>query len=317
MEISVNFDYKVECVACNLCGKSLLTHVLTLRGYGYGHCDKFFLVKCASCGLIFLNPRPTRASIGMFYPQSYCPHRIPTIEKCKRLPQGFRIGRKVAHRKRLLISYTGLRRGRLLDLGCGNGFFMMVMKACGWEIHGYEPNLSIAAYVNEKIDIPVQTGTDLSTLCFSSDYDVITAWDVLEHCHSPLELIANARRLLHPKGHFILTVPNWNSVDRMLLGRYWLGLDTPRHLYAFTRHTLTAILVEGGFSVVHLRSEPDPSSFAKSFMRLLDSCHSRAVKPVRRVVLSSYLRRIIRAGLSASSRFGKGSTLLAIAKKTC
>jgi 2-polyprenyl-3-methyl-5-hydroxy-6-metoxy-1,4-benzoquinol methylase len=90
-------------------------------------------------------------------------------------------------------------------------------------------------------------------------FDLVTMNCVLEHLPGPLETLQLVKRLLVPGGRLFIKVPNISSWEAFFFGRYWSGLDVPRHLVHFPEPVLHAILKELGFSV-----EVKPSMFASS-----------------------------------------------------
>src|SRR5262249_43616644 len=113
----------------------------------------------------------------------------------------------------------------------------------------------------------------------------ITFWDVLEHVHSPSAELARTASLLRPGGLVAINVPNWHSLERRLFGPNWLGLDPPRHLYVFTRPTLTALLERAGCRALAGASVMSSyCSFALSVERWLDARRSQLAGPVGRAL---------------------------------
>jgi len=240
---------ETESVACNLCGSSESTVVYTLSDMIHQPAGEFELQRCQRCGLMYLSPRPTPQSIGAYYPPDYTPYRPPVEDERFGLMRWMR-RRKLARRRTLIEKYSGLKRGRVLDVGCATGLFLHEMQLAGWTAVGVEPIQSAADFARRRFGLEVFQGM-LGDAPFAPDtFDVITFWDVLEHTFSPQDELANAARLVKPGGIVAINVPNWDSFDRQPAGRYWQGFDTPRHLYVFTRPTLTQLLENAGFRVL-------------------------------------------------------------------
>jgi len=239
----------VESVPCNLCGATESVSLYTFEDTSRGDQGEFMLRRCLSCGLMYLSPRPTQKTIETYYPKEYSPYRPAIADERWALMRWIR-RRKLVEKRRLVEHYSGQTQGRLLDVGCSTGLFLHEMTQAGWQVAGIEPIASAAEYARCRFGLSVFQGMLGEASYEPASFDVVTFWDVLEHTFSPVDELAHAARLLRPGGLLIANVPNWDSPDRWLFGRYWLGLDPPRHLYVFTRRTLTALLAKAGFSVL-------------------------------------------------------------------
>lgn len=217
----------METVACDLCGSVRHTTLYQVPDRLYPSDELFTVVRCDDCGLAFVNPRPRSEQMGKYYPPDY-------YEK------GF-AENPAHHERRYARQATYLheieeRPGhpRLLDVGCANGDFPRFMAARGWAVEGVEiskaslPIRDFVAYSQPFPDIPVDTPT----------YDALTAWAVLEHVHHPMAYFRKAARVLKPGGLFVFLVPNFASLN----SRHLMCEDVPRHLYFFTRKTVTRYL---------------------------------------------------------------------------
>jgi len=154
--------------------------------------------------------------------------------------------------------------GRLLDVGCGNGSLLAVAKQRGWQISGYDVDISSTKAVSKRLqDANIFTG-DFLDLDESQQYDVVTLHQVLEHVKNPNEYLQKLRRLLVDGGYAFFAVPNIHSVSNKLkfilesigirrknIGKYY---DTYHHLLYFTPSTLRILLTKHGFTSVDTRN---------------------------------------------------------------
>lgn len=204
-----------ETVDCNLCGSRDERLLYRLRDYRLRVDDvEWNVVQCRSCGLGYLNPRPTPDEIARYYPARYFQERE-------------RMGR----RYELQTRYVPGGPGKLLDVGAARGDFLALMQERGWEVAGIEPFDDAGNPHGLPIHrVRFPEGCDLP----SESFDVVTAWAVFEHLHDPAEAFRECARLLRPGGRLVLQVPNLRSI----YGRYSLQEDVPRHLYFFSPGTL-------------------------------------------------------------------------------
>ena len=231
-------------VSCNLCGSDDYQVIWRGKDWAYGSPGSFDMVRCRQCRLVYLNPRPTLDEIGAYYPQEYEPYRrtaralrSPLLELHQRL--------KLRSRVRAVTRLA--TEGRLLDVGCGSGGFLREMSRLdGWQVSGIEISSQMARFAREQLGLEVSQGTLEDARLPAGTFDVVTMWDVLEHVHDPQETLRYVERILKPGGWLLVSTPNADSVDARLFGRYWIGLDMPRHLYVFSRETLEATLRKAG-----------------------------------------------------------------------
>jgi SAM-dependent methyltransferase len=222
----------MEYVACNLCGSTQHTPVYEIPDTRFFPDEVFTVVKCVHCGLGFVNPRPSFAEIGKYYP--------PIYYAAEPSP-GFReylLRRFAAEVKYLkaLEERTGPKK--LLDVGCWNGDFPRFMKARGWTVEGVE----VSKDAQRPTDFPVYTEEFQNIVVDGPTYDAVTAWAVLEHVHDPMAYFRKASRVLKQDGRFVFLVTNFNSMT----SRHVFGEDVPRHLYFFTRETVRQYLETNG-----------------------------------------------------------------------
>lgn len=306
----------MENVACNLCGSTESSLLYELEDTLYHVPGEFALRRCLHCGLMYLSPRPTRESIAAYYPAQYSSYRSPVEEERFALVRWMR-QRKLARRRRLIEQYSGQSQGLLLDVGCATGLFLHEMAQSGWQVTGVEPIASAASYARNRFGLDVFQGTLNEAPYEPMSFDVITFWDVLEHTFSPAQDLAQAAHLLRPGGLLALSVPNWDSLERRLFGRHWQGLDPPRHLYVFSRQTLTTLLGQAGFSVIDwVCFMPSYFSFIISLERWLNARSTGLSNLAHRLLNIPGMRLPFEPFFTMVNWLGKGSVISVFARKT-
>lgn len=261
-ELTGSATVEMENVSCPLgCGAGDRP-VLVGHDRLHGLPGDFDVVQCTACGLVRTNPRPTRNSIGYYYPADYSPHRSNTARS--------RTGVIAGLRTRLLQlqpSWLRNRRlppvvpGRLLEIGCATGRYLQEMQNAGWEVSGIES--SPAAASSARADgLEVWQGSVSGMPEVFVSYDVIVGWMVLEHLHDPVSDLKELRGRVADDGWLVLSVPDAAGWFGFRLFRSnWYALDIPRHLFQFTPQTLTSVLEAAGWKPVKFYWQHDAANF--------------------------------------------------------
>lgn len=242
----------METTVCNYCGSSEHDPFRVLPDLLLDRSDvRTDLVSCRHCGLVYQNPRPTVEEMSAHYPpeyDSYAPNPV-----AERTPWLLRIVYDYGVRKRAQAVTRVVSSGRLLDVGCATGTFLLGMRRhSNLELFGVEISRH-AAEIARSEGLNVVTGS-LEQAAFPDEhFDAITLWDVFEHLHDPAGTLEELHRILRPGGALIMRVPNLDSWDARLFGPYWAGLDAPRHTYVFRIQDLRRFLSRAGFNRLEMR----------------------------------------------------------------
>jgi SAM-dependent methyltransferase len=241
----------VETTVCLLCGASDTQPLFTLADSLLGLPGTFYLVRCADCGLVYQNPRPTQAEIGFYYPSEYDPFAEPPWAISNPIT---RIVHLYGLKKRwkLVERWAPRRSGRrrILDVGCAKGSFLAAGSA-DWDTVGVELTEGAAQFARSRFGLTVHQGTVEEVDLPAHSFDVITMWDVLEHVYDPCQTLKRIHDLLRPDGVFIARVPNLDAWEARFSGRYWAGLDQPRHIFVPDEASLRRLLHETSFLEVN------------------------------------------------------------------
>jgi len=139
-------------------------------------------------------------------------------------------------------------KGRLLDIGCAFGRFLLAAKGLGWTPYGVELSKHAAAHA-KKIGLNVKQGTLIDAKFKKDNFDCITMFDVIEHLQNPLSVLEEARRILKKDGLIVIETADVSSLSARIRKDKWtyflLG-----HLCYFSRKTLRAMLKKAGFRKV-------------------------------------------------------------------
>ena len=191
-------------------------------------------------------PVPKKAEMYKYYKsEGYLPH---SLNKKNFLTFVYSATRKYMHRKRFLWMKSYLKEStKVLDYGCGSGGFVKYLRDKSVNAYGYDPNVEFNMF--GKFDFLTNR-----QLWENKKYDIIVLWHVLEHVHSPFALIQNLKKRLNKNGKIFIAIPNFKSFDSKYYGKYWAGLDTPRHLWHFSRKSIYMIAKKYNFAIFNEKS---------------------------------------------------------------
>ena len=135
------------------------------------------------------------------------------------------------------------QRGRLLDIGCADGYFLELARADGWEVMGVEISEEMAAKASGRLNIPIVTSVDRLP---PVEFDAITMWEVLEHLPDPVAELQRLARRLRPGGFLMLSTPNAGHWQALRAPETWTAYRPPAHLVLFTADSLRLALEKAG-----------------------------------------------------------------------
>ncbi len=233
----------MDFVPCSSCGQSGGNSPMWKVPDRLWFPDRYFnLVRCDRCGFVYLNPRPNDKEMAEHYPA----FTHPSAEFPKVIPPAFlwRI-RQIENRK---------KGGRLLDVGCGNGFFLAFAFERGWDCYGLDNSPGAILAARQKLSDRVTLTTLMDAYYPSDSFDVVSLFEVLEHLPNPMDHLREIHRILKPGGWVCVSVPNFASLERWIFRRWWVGLDAPRHLQQFTPQSLHFFLKETCFDAIDVKS---------------------------------------------------------------
>jgi 2-polyprenyl-3-methyl-5-hydroxy-6-metoxy-1,4-benzoquinol methylase len=213
---------------CIICQSSQL---IDLKNY-----QKAYLCKCESCGHIFSKKKPTDDELEKHY-EGYGRNDYLSPITIKRYNE-------------LLDKFEPYRKtNKLIDVGCGIGYFLEEAKKRGWEVYGTE-------YTDKAINICTEKGISikkgvLNPVNYSSEmFDIITSFEVIEHINNPHIELSNFKSILRKGGLIYVTTPNFNSILRYRFKADYNIISYPEHLSYYTPKTLTNIFKRNDFEKI-------------------------------------------------------------------
>jgi SAM-dependent methyltransferase len=207
--------------------------------------DLFEVRACRGCGLGLTWPPAAEADLARFYPDEYWGESAE--------PDHAWIVRS-QREKTSLVERHRPGGGRLLDVGCGAGFFLRALDARRWERWGVEISPRSARAAEAHLGAGRVAAGRLADGPFEpASFDVVTFWASLEHVSDPRGDLARARDLLRDGGLVVVQVPNFASYQARRYGADWFALDLPRHRWHFSPETLWRLVGDAGLEPVETR----------------------------------------------------------------
>lgn len=164
-------------------------------------------------------------------------------------------------RKLKLINSFNTQEKVILDIGAGTGDFLKTCASNNWKTIGVEPSKKAREIALTK---GIQLKENLDAI-ENQKFDVITLWHVLEHVPNLFEYVAILKKLLKPNGKLIVAVPNYKSYDANYYKEHWAAFDVPRHLWHFSKTSISKIFSQYDFKLENIL----PMKFDSYYVSLL------------------------------------------------
>ena len=237
-------------LVCPICeGESQKKHV---QGKDHNVSGSFFTIaECLGCGFRFTNPRPKEKHIYKYYQsKSYISHNSTKkglINKVYHLVRSYQFYKK----KKVIQKISNIKKGKLLDIGCGTGDFLKYMDYSGWGVDGVETDMGARCIAEEKIGQKIEEKLDF--VGNENKYDVISMWHVLEHVYNIEDYLKKVNKLLKKDGVLVVGVPNCASYDAEKYKGNWVAYDLPIHLSHFRKNNIMELARKSNFELKSIK----------------------------------------------------------------
>jgi 2-polyprenyl-3-methyl-5-hydroxy-6-metoxy-1,4-benzoquinol methylase len=265
-----NLPLKLTFARCCLCGIDDSQPVAVGEDFEYRTSpDEFLAVQCRNCGLVYLNPRPADEEAGRIYPDDYHAFQFKPAE----FGFVYRV-RRWLEARRLLSWCRGLpANARILDVGCGDGFHLGLLREFGkssWILEGVDVDPR-AAQAALSQGLTIHQGSVEELKLEPGTYHLILMVMTIEHLPNPTATLQTVAKLLAPGGRVVIVTDNVGSPDFSIFGgRHWGGYHFPRHTYLFNRVTIKRLAAVAGLQVERVVSAMSPVNWVYSFRNWLD-----------------------------------------------
>ena len=207
------------------------------------------VVRCGGCGLVMSDPQPDDDTLERIYTETYF---IGSDRDDLDVQTGFLKRGTARLQLAEIIAYVedrgpGPTRPRVLEVGCGNGDFLMEARDAGFDIQGVDVSESAVAIANRILGEGTARAGRLEDLNIAEgSLDIVVLADVIEHVRDPAHLMNRVRRILKPGGVVFVATPSLDSLSARLMGRFWVEYKL-EHLFYFDQRTISRLLVQAGF----------------------------------------------------------------------
>jgi 2-polyprenyl-3-methyl-5-hydroxy-6-metoxy-1,4-benzoquinol methylase len=222
-------------IKCPVCNKEDTIELFKKEGR--------IFVQCREDRLVYINPQPEREELQEIY-NTYG-------KEIYVLPESIAVTWDYPDYRKRFLNFRNTNR--LLEIGAAAGGFLARCRKDGWDTYGVEFSGPSSEFARDKQGLNVFTGTLLDAQYPDNFFDVIVAWQTLEHVPNPREVVEEVWRILRPGGFWVLSVPRWKGMSICLLGKKYryVGRD---HLFYFSSENMAQMLTHVGFSNIHTRA---------------------------------------------------------------
>ncbi len=288
---------------CPACGSNNYIKVLTTEDYLISR-ETFKIMECNDCSLRFTSPIPDENEIRKYYKSD------KYISHAKRVTSLFDIIYKIVRKftlrskKKKVLNFSQMKSGSLLDIGCGTGKFLKIMKQSGWAVQGVEIDNSARAIAEEGVGKTIFNQNDFFNS--AKKYNVITLWHSLEHLNTLTRFLEKISISLNANGVIMIAVPNYKSFDAEYYKQDWAAYDVPRHIYHFSYGAMEKLMEKFNFKLIQSKQLP----FDPFYVALLSELSVRKKHNIIKALLVGW-----KSYLKGRKDAEKGSSILYVFKK--
>ena len=216
----------------------------------YGLFGSYYEIRhCNNCKAYFLSPRPAEDTLKMAYnPDYYGRKSEKFIILVETLVDLFRM------RRSYQVSKYLKNGAKILDIGCGNGRFLLLLLRFGkYVLYGTEREGNSSKRASQIPEINLKIGNITKDDYQENMFDAVTLYQVFEHLTEPKETLENISRIIKKDGILVISFPNINSLQSKIFKGKWFHLDPPRHLFFLKPSDFKELLKSYGFEVIKER----------------------------------------------------------------
>jgi 2-polyprenyl-3-methyl-5-hydroxy-6-metoxy-1,4-benzoquinol methylase len=245
---------------CAVCGNNIFFFL-------FSHHNDWQVKKCSRCGLVQVHPVPSEKEVAALYHEDMG-HFEPYLAQLPVHEAYF--GEKVRQIQRFRKNTS--KSLKLLDIGCALGVLLSESKKEGFVPLGIDISHDAVEYCKKHRLTAIEgTMQSLKKKLGKATFNVVTAFEIIEHERDPLGMVKRIYEVLNNGGMAIITTPNHGGMWRKLMGKWWFGYQHPEHLFFFDPASITYLFKKAGFKTVRVeRDTPRPFPLSFAFTRAAD-----------------------------------------------
>lgn len=313
-----------ETIPCQICGKSNRDAVYSKPDRFKFDLEPYAIVRCPDCDYLYVNPRPQPESLLRFYPDTYAFQEEASAAQESGLAfffkkaEAFYRNQGLNHDVRRLLAVTKKKSGRIVEVGCGTGDRLHLLKQKGFEVLGLEPADAAREYGRRYFDLSIFADRLEDWAGPEPAADVICIFNVLEHLPYPIEQLKRLGGWLKKDGVLVIQIPNASSLQARWLGARWSSMDVPRDLFYFSPKAMRAAARLAGLRVERVEYGHHwmhPPTLISSLFPSIDpaviwSEEKKAANPLKKVAWAAVT--LLSIPLALLARFFKQSSLMTL-----
>lgn len=228
------------------------------------------MLQCMDCALVFYDSRMYTEVDKFYTDEKYFAEMLPSYLN----EQGFHSYYKsIASRIQQNAPGQSACTSAVLEIGCGYGYFLKVMKDKGFSVFGIEPN-GVAREVSERLGVKIVNGFFEELSFPDSSFDIVFSAQVIEHIEEPNEFIRNVHADLKDDGTLVLVTGDIDARASRIWGKRWWYISD-QHVFYYSRSTITKLLTRNGFIVRNIERIPIAHSNIEFLLNRLDAFYLR------------------------------------------
>src|SRR5438270_2094829 len=198
--------------ACPVCSAPHSRYLFRKKGYR--------IYQCPECNLEFLSPQPDDKVLASIYTSEYFLGDRDEQSQLRVAQLKSATAFLYLNQLQEVMTHSG---GRILEVGCGTGDFLLQARDRGFHVQGIEYSSAAAETANQRLGARVvETGTLDSVRLPTEYFNAMVACDVIEHVRDPKAFLQMGWKWLKPGGVLFLATPSVDSWSRKLMGKKWM-----------------------------------------------------------------------------------------------
>lgn len=256
-------------VRCCVCGSDQSVHIGSGYDFEYFTCPNVFQIgRCSGCENVYLNPRPDVSEFERIYPSTY--HSLDFSEEnysfVHRIRSRLESGRLLRYCEGVPVG------GRILDVGCGDGFHLQLLhkyQRMQWTLEGVDID-ERAVIKAARGGLTIHHGSIEALNLPAESYDLVFCIQTIEHVAYPDRVFSAIFRVLKPGGRLVIVTDNTDTMDfNLFKDSYWGGYHFPRHWNLFNKRSLSILARKTGFEVAKIKTLVSPVNWVYSIHNFL------------------------------------------------